>query len=97
MDLIKIYEANKKEREKEKQQNTKIEINRGIKEFLSAVIKGNEYFYTSNKELLKKLNLSYKKRERGYVTFGSIGICDYQVKINKTNVEKVQQYLNKQK
>ena len=96
MDLLKIYNENQ-EREKEfKKQKEEYELQKEIKKFVADIIRNNEEFYSNNKKVFEELDIKSKRRDRflecaGY--YSKPG--DYYAPINKTNIKKLNDYINK--
>ncbi len=97
MDLIKIYEKNKKENEEFEKVKNDYKLKQEIRSFIADIIQGKENYYTNNKEFIDKLELSFKKKNNtGSLWSPSyIGYANYTIKINKTNINKLQKYLDK--
>lgn len=96
MDLLKIYNENQ-EREKEfEKQKEEYELQKEINGFVVDIIRNNERFYSNNKKVFEELGIKYKRKKMDY---NLVGECfrydDYYAPINKTNIKKLNDYINK--
>lgn len=57
-------------------------------------MKGDEEFTTDSKLLITKLNIKAKERDTNLSLF--IGIKKYKIKLNKTNIKKIQKYIDEE-
>lgn len=94
MNLIKIYEDVKKQKEKEEKTIKNIEVEKEIRKLIASIIKGEELFFTNSKELCENLKIKYDNSDT-YTNFGSLGfgLYHYRFKLNKTNITKIQKYI----
>lgn len=96
IDLIKFVENNKNIENLREEAKKKTELNN----LISSIIRGEEYFYTDNKELLEDIEIKYTKKVNntavyiGYTCTYEKG--EYKVKLTKENVKKVQKYIDKE-
>ena len=91
MDLLKIYEKNK---ELEKKQND-LRSKEEIKDIVCSIIKGDETYKVNNKtkKILKEIGIkAYNRNFQGL--FGMIN--EEYIKLNKTNIQKIQKYIDKE-
>ena len=95
IDLFKIQEYNniiKKEEEN-------IEFKKEIKKLIIAIIDDKEIFKTPNIKLLEEMKIKYKTGKELWFDIDSIGLPKYEkiatIKLNKTNIKKINDYLNK--
>lgn len=100
MNLLEIYENSKQEDEKYKQEKKNYELKKELRKLMSEIVKGTEEFGTNNKDLIKELDIKkFKKRDNCssiyYSPFSTS--YEYSFKINKTNIQKVQKYIDKTK
>lgn len=93
IDLFKIQEYNniiKKEEEN-------IEFKKEIKKLIIAIIDDEGIFKTPNIKLLEEMKIKYKTENE--LWFDSIRLPKYgkmaTIKLNKTNIKKINDYLNK--
>lgn len=96
MNLLEIFEENNKRKEEEERQNDKRAFNKEIREIKSEIILGEEKHYSDNKELLEKLKIKYKKIETTSFGLYYSKRYDYYFEYNKTNVAKIQKYLDQE-
>lgn len=96
MDLLKIYNENQ-EREKEfKKQKEEYELQKEINGFVVDIIRNNERFYSNNKKVFEELGIKYKRKNKGYICIGEYSrYGGYYAPINKTNIKKLNDYINK--
>ena len=94
-DLFKIYETIQEQIKNEDETKKEIEEQEELRTILSSIIEGKKEYYTNNKGLLEKIGIKYKKRENGTITW-KIGWKGYYFKFNKTNLNKIEQYLRKE-
>lgn len=96
MDLLKIYNENQ-EREKEfKKQKEEYELQKEIKKFVVDIIRNEKEFYSNNKKAFEELGIKYKRKKRDYILIGEcFRYGDYYAPINKTNIKKLNDYINK--
>lgn len=94
MDLLKIYEDVKKQKEKEEKTIKEIHVEKEIRKLLASIIKGEELFYTNVKELCEDLKVKYDSKDT-FTDFGTLGfgLYHYRFKLNKTNITKIQKYI----
>ena len=92
MDLLKKYEEIRKETKEienlKDEKDFKLEIN----ELVKSILDGEERFFTTKKEFLKKLNIKKYKSARKIHNFG-YAYEGYSFKITKTLIKKVEEYL----
>lgn len=93
MDLLKIYEDNKKQKEELENQEEEIKFKRTLQSVLASIVAGNETYKTEYKEFIDKLNIKYKK-----ITTQCWGgeNLKYEFNLNKTNIQKIQKYIDKE-
>lgn len=98
MNLLDIFEENQKRMEEEKQQDEERAFNKEIREIKSEIILGKKEHQSDSKELLDKLGIKYKKYKNLYYYCGTSSIkkYDYYFEYNKTNVKKIQKYLDQE-
>lgn len=87
LDLISIYERNKKIEKKENELKEQAEINSLIRYVLDNI---SEY-QSANKKLFDKIGFKYTKKT-AYSCFGGKSIV-YNVKFNKANIKLLQDYI----
>lgn len=88
IDLLSIYENNKQIENQEKE----LKKEKELMELITYIIQGKETFLTNSKELLEEIGLKYKKaKDFIYVPFMR---GQYEVKLDKTNIKKVQNYID---
>jgi len=99
IDLLKIYEDNKKIDKLKDEIQFKEELNR----LLSDIVMNKEKFYTDNEYMLKKLSLKYSKnKQKEKNTFYCISFsgneyyAKYTINLTKENIKKIQDYVNKE-
>ena len=92
IDLLSIYEKNQEIQKQVEEIKEKKELN----ELIGYILNGKETFSTDIKELLEKIGLKYKKRENYlcYTPFTRNGL--YEIKLNKTNIKKIQEYIDRE-
>lgn len=89
IDLLSVFENNKEIENKQKELNKEKEL----MELITYIIQGRETFKTDNKELLEEIGIKYKKIDNfGYMPFIRGG--QYEIKLNKTNIKKIQNYID---
>lgn len=94
MNLLEIFEENKKRKEEEKRQDEERAFNEEIRNIKSEIILGKEEHQIENKELLKKLGIKYKKNKvKVYYPLNS-SWHEYYFEYNKTNIKKIQNYID---
>lgn len=91
VDLNKYIEINKEIEELKEDAEMRTELNNLVAE----IIKGEKEYFTDSEKLIKELGIKTKKEE--YHKYGMwCGIYSgYKIKLNKTNIEKVNNYINK--
>lgn len=93
MDLISIYNRNKIKNKLHKELEKEICIER----ILEKIVNGEDTFTDDNHELFDSFGIKYTKTIRKNKYFGNIiKETVYTIKLNKTNITKIQNYLNKQ-
>jgi hypothetical protein len=94
MDLLKIYEDVKKQKEKEEKTVKEIEVEKELRKLIASIIRGEEHFFTNSKKLCEDLKVKYDNRDT-FTDFGSLGfgLYHYRFKLNKTNITKIQKYI----
>lgn len=104
MNLLEIYEENKKEKEVFENQKKEHEFKKELKRLISSIIEGRDCFYTNNEELIEKLNIKAKKETKNNFTINmydyhgySLNSFEYVFDLNKTNIQKVQKYIDEEK
>jgi hypothetical protein len=91
IDLLSILENNQ---ELDKQQK-ELDAKKELKELVVAIIRGEDCFYTNSKELLTEIDVKAKTNSVGYyVPFSSYK--KYKISLNKTNIKKIQKYIEKE-
>ena len=80
MDLLKIYNENQ-EREKQKEE---LKLQEKINELVSDVIQNKSDFISDDEKVFKELKIKFKKVQFNYIA-----------PINKTNIKKLNDYINK--
>lgn len=99
MNLLEIFEDNERVKKAEEKLDAKREEHHELKEIISEIIRGDETHYTDNEDLLKKIGIKYKKSECSYMPL-PFRHFEYERRIyfeyNKTNVKKIQKYLENQ-
>jgi len=93
MDLLKIYENNKKEEEKYESEKKNYELKREFRRLISSVVKGDKKFGTNDSELIEKLNIKKAKPGSEISSFYRINYS-YIFELNKTNIQKIQKYID---
>ncbi len=95
MDLLKIYENNKKNEENYKKQVQEYKFKQELNNLISAIIKSKDTYETENELLIKRLNIKAKKRtiKRNGWNF-CIDVDEYEFKITKELIVEVNKYLN---
>lgn len=92
MDLLKIYNENQ-EREKQKEE---LKLQEKINELVSDVIQNKSDFISDDEKVFKELGIKYKRKKKDYIRIGECFRCgDYYAPINKTNIKKLNDYINK--
>lgn len=96
IDLLKIVENNKKI---EEQENV-LERKREVRKLISVIIKGNEEFYTNDEGLIKEIGIKVSKKDMNCPMWPiPIDMQNHgriRVKLNKTNIQKIQNYIDKE-
>lgn len=106
IDLLKIYEQNKIDKEKQREVQNNIKERQEINRIISSIIDGDEEYESSDDKLIKKIGIKYKKtthkRPKTTVGFGwkkqqyeSYDI--YRFKLNKQNILLIQKYIENNK
>lgn len=106
IDLLKIYEQNKIDKEKQREVQNNIKERQEINRIISSIIDGDEEYESSDDKLIKKIGIKYKKtthkRPKTMVGFGwekqqyeSYDI--YRFKLNKQNILLIQKYIENNK
>lgn len=94
MDLVKIYEENKQKEKEAKEFKETLEVEQATKKLIADIIQGKEDFYTNSKRLLEEIGLKYEET-KNICNYGfSFGIYNYCVKLNKSNIRKIQKYID---
>ena len=99
MNLLEIYEENKKRKEEEKRQDEERAFNEEIREIECEIILGKEKHYSNNEKVLKTIDIKYKKNSN-FVYYPIFAIEDriklrkYYFEYNKTNIKKIQNYID---
>lgn len=96
MNLLEIFEENNKRKEEEERQDKERAFGEEIREIKSEIILGKKEHHSNNKELLEKLKIKFKHHENLYYYYYKVERYDYYFEYNKTNVKKIQEYLDKQ-
>ncbi len=92
VDLNKYIEINKEIEELKEDAEMREELNN----LVAAIIKGEEKYYTDSKKLIETLKINTKKETYNkYSMWASYPKEGYIIKLNKTNIEKVNKYINK--
>lgn len=94
MNLLKIYEDVKKQKEKEEKTIKNIEVEKELRKLIASIIRGDEHFFTNSKKLCEDLKVKYDNRDT-FTDYGTLGFGLYhcRVKLNKTNISKIQKYI----
>lgn len=104
IDLLKIFENNKKIDEERAKIKQKEELNK----IIAAIIENEDYYYCNDKELIEKIGIKIKNKERqnlynynytyNYVVNGitcHTNEDSFKIELNKTNIKKIQNYIDK--
>lgn len=91
MNLIEIYENNKKI----KSEKQKLEDIEEINEMISCIFKNEDNYYTDNEELLKNIGIKYKKGDYYIRPYYMPRERSFKFELNKTNIKKINDYYNK--
>ena len=98
IDLLKIVENNKKI---EEQENV-LERKREVRRLISMIIKGDEEFYTNDEGLIKEIGIKVSKKDKDCNDYLWTRFIDTQnhgrirIRLNKTNIQKIQKYIDKE-
>lgn len=92
-ELIELYESVKEQIKKEEEMKEKCREKEAIREILADIVRGKKYHYSNNKKLLNKLKIHYTKEQGG----GVFCCCGYRFKLSKTNITKIQKYIDENK
>jgi recombinational DNA repair ATPase RecF len=90
VNLNKYIEINKEIEELKKDAEMREELNN----LVAAIIKGEKIYYTDSKKLIDTLKINAKKETYNKYSMWGISKEDYAIKLNKTNIEKVNKYIN---
>ena len=92
MDLLKIYNENQ-EREKQKEE---LKLQEKINKLVSDVIQNKSEFISDNKKAFEELGIKYKRKKSDFMLIGFRSrYGDYYAPINKTNIKKLKDYLER--
>lgn len=91
VNLNKYIEINKEIEELKEDAKMREELNN----LVAAIIKGEEKYYTDSKKLIDTLKINAKKETYNKYSMWVNIREGYAIKINKTNIEKVNKYINK--
>lgn len=107
MNLLEMYENSKKEDKKFEEEKSNHEFKKELRRLISAIIQGEESFQTNNDKLIENLDIRVGKKNNkekncsNIVTIYSYswgyGFNKYSFKLNKTNIQKVQNYIDSNK
>lgn len=98
INLEKFVEKNEKIKELEEEK----EFQEELRNIVASIIQGDETYETNSDKLVEELNFKVKKTKSSNtisLLFGSTWCSygkDYTIKLNKTNIKKVQDYINKE-
>lgn len=97
MNLLKIYEQNEKNKNELKTVENKLKLEKEINRLIASVIEGNTEFGTNNEDIFEELGIKKcKRRESEYHCFNPFNpYREFYIKINKTNIKKIQNYIDK--
>lgn len=96
MDLLKIYNENQKREKEFKKQKEEYALQKDINGFVVDIIRNEPEFYSNNKKAFEELGIKYKRKKKDYIRIGECFRCgDYYAPINKTNIKKLNDYINK--
>lgn len=105
IDLLKIYEQNKIDKEKQREIQNNIKERQEINRIISTIINGDEECESYDDKLIKKIGIKYKKtthKRPRKIEFGwkepqyeSYNI--YRFKLNKQNILLIQKYIENNK
>ncbi len=94
IDLLKFVEGNKKTKDLQDEVDFKKELNK----LIANIITGEKEFFTNSDMLIEKLNIKCKKNifdvSRSFFEF--YPLKKYTFKLNKTNIKKIQSYIDKE-
>lgn len=94
MDLVKIYEDNKQKEKEAKELKESLELETATKKLIADIIMGKDQYYTNCERLLKEIGLKYEETKTA-CNFGfSFGLYNYATKLNKSNIKKIQKYID---
>ena len=99
MNLLEIFEENQKRIEEENQQDSERKLNKEIREIKAEIIEGEIIHYTDNKEIFNMLDIKCKKNFTSCVApifFDTKSYRKYYFDYNRTNIKKIQKYIDKQ-
>lgn len=91
VDLSKYIEINKEIEELKEDAEMRTELNN----LVAAIIKGEKEYFTDSEKLIKELEIKTKKEEYHKYSMLISTYSGYKIKLNKTNIEKINNYINK--
>lgn len=106
IDLLKIYEQNKIDKEKQREIQNNINERQEINRIISSIIDGDEEYESFDEKLIKKIGIKYKKttHKRPKTITGFVWkepqneyYNMYNFKLNKQNVLLIQKYIKNNK
>ena len=98
IDLIEILNKN------EQLENKKKEIykEKELRELIAAIIKGAEEVFIDNEELIKEIGIKISEKDKKYYVvsyynpYKQCGTGNIRIKLNKENIKKINDYINKE-
>lgn len=91
VDLNKYIEINKEIEELKEDAEMRTELNN----LVAAIIKGEKTYYTDSKKLIDTLKINAKKEIYNRYSMWVSTKEGYAIKLNKTNIKKINNYINK--
>lgn len=81
----------------EEQENV-LKRKREVRRLISEIIKGNEEFYTYDEGLIKEIGIKVSKKDMNCPVWTSLieNRGRIRIELNKTNIQKIQKYINKE-
>lgn len=92
VNLNKYIEINKEIEELKEDAEMREELNN----LVASIIKGEKTYYTDSKKLIETLKINAKKETYNKYSMWVSPREGYAIKLNKTNIEKVNKYINKE-
>jgi len=94
VDLLEINENSRIKNEQLNENFKAQEFKNELYELIAAIMKGDKDFATNSKLLITKLNIKANHTDIHNLMF--MGLKEYSFKLNKTNIKKVQKYIDKE-